>query len=667
MITIIAQNQQSALAIARATENDEMGNRYYYGAKYYITWAIHRMVEITTPRGIASYWFRNQSFPNLPKYLTLSVTTRTSNDGTQLTQEAATQLDTIKSLLAKSDSIIVATAPTQEGELTFRYLYAYLNCTLPYRRAIISELTVKDINRAISFPMDPENFDKWYTAARLRDEADWYIGVNARRALAFAAGRGTYQIGRTSASVLKMIQERNIAIANFEAVTSGHTTIAVKDSDGNIIPMSSIEPNNLTPKSTSEVNILSVEKEEIKVKTPKLYNLVTLQMDAARVFGLSPQRTYDAAVALYFRKLISYPVVAGSTVSKRKYQECRKVLDKMLAYTNYASVAYAQMDVAPGRSVDKTSPMGTHGIVATGVPPLVIKDDLSKVYHLIVKRMYQAFSKDVVINRYNVLAECEGVRYRWTGETYKAKGWHSLFPDTAIKTLATPKFSSGESVELFSVGSCTKKSVAPKGYTDDTLIEELLKVRGSFQSFTIAKDVVHLETVGLIERDPWGIISLTTKGKLLYSIIKDMKIADLSMVVSSDELMRQVMNGKLSRSAFETSIKNLSCDITAEILASAKLYPRMEEDIPCPHCSEGVMKTFGRVAKCDNPGCGHYIFRQFYGVTLSHEELAALINDRKTPEISGFKSWSGKPFKARVIINQAGNPQVVSKNKSENI
>lgn len=667
MITIIAQNQQAALAIARATENDEQGNRYYYGAKYYITWAIHRMVEITTPRGIASYWFRNQSFPNLPKYLTLSVTTRTSNDGTQLTQEAATQLDTIKNLLAKSDSIIVATAPTQDGELTFRYLYAYLNCTLPYRRAIISELTIKGINRAISFPMDPENFDKWYTAARLRDEADWYIGVNARRALAFAAGRGTYQIGRTSASVLKMIQERNIETANFESVTSGHTTIAVKDSEGNIFPMCSIEPNSLTPKSTSEVNILSVEKKEVKVKTPKLFNLVTLQTEAARVFGLSPQRTYDAAVALYYRKLISYPIVAGSTVPQRKYQECRKVLDKMLAYTNYASVACAQMDVAPGRSVDKTSPMGTHGIIATGVPPLVIKDDLSKVYHLIVKRMYQAFSKDAVINRYHVVAECEGVRYEWTGEAYKAKGWHSLFPDTAIKTSANPKFSTSECVELFSAGSCTKKSVAPKRYTNDSLIEELLKVRGAYQSFTIAKDVVHLESVGLIERDAWGVISLTTKGKLLYGIIKDMKIADLSVVLSTDELMRQVMNGKLSRSAFETSIKNLACDITAEILASAKLYPRMEEDIPCPHCSEGVMKTFGRVAKCDNPGCGHYIFRQFYGVTLSHEELAALINDRKTPEISGFKSWSGKPFKARVIINQAGNPQVVSKSKSENI
>ena len=259
------------------------------------------------------------------------------------------------------------------------------------------------------------------------------------------------------------------------------------------------------------------------------------------------------------------------------------MLDKMLAYTNYASVAYAQMDVAPGRSVDKTSPMGTHGIVATGVPPLVIRTTFQRSITSSSSGCIR-LSKDVVINRYNVLAECEGVRYRWTGETYKAKGWHSLFPDTAIKTLATPKFSSGESVELFSVGSCTKKSVAPKGYTDDTLYRRTSEGSWVIPVFTIAKDVVHLETVGLIERDPWGIISLTTKGKLLYSIIRDMKIADLSMVVSSDELMRQVMNGKLSRSAFETSIKNLSCDITAEILASAKLYPRMEEDIPCPHC-----------------------------------------------------------------------------------
>ena len=37
MITIIAQNKISALAIARATANDNEGNRHFYVSKYFIT------------------------------------------------------------------------------------------------------------------------------------------------------------------------------------------------------------------------------------------------------------------------------------------------------------------------------------------------------------------------------------------------------------------------------------------------------------------------------------------------------------------------------------------------------------------------------------------------------------------------------------------------------
>ena len=75
------------------------------------------------------------------------------------------------------------------------------------------------------------------------------------------------------------------------------------------------------------------------------------------------------------------------------------------------------------------------------------------------------------------------------------------------------------------------------------------------------------------------------------------------------------------------------------------------------------MKTFGRVAMCDNPDCGHYIFRQYYGVTLTHEELTSLIKTGSTPTISGFRARSGKSFSAKVILNANGQPQVTSKNK----
>lgn len=665
MITIIAQNKTTALAIARATANDDEGNRHFYGSKYYITWMTPKMVEISTPRGQASYWFRDQSFPHLPKYLTLGVTTRYRPNGESMTPEANAQLDIIKSLLAKSDSIIVAVEPTQEGEMSFHYLYSYLRCTLPYSRAIINDLTMKGLNRAISYTMPAENYDKWYQTARLRDEADWLVGVNARRALAFAAGRGTYRIGRTSASVLKLIADRNLMVKSAEQTSENHTTIAVKDREGNIFSFASIDPNELSPKYTSEVRVVSVEKNEAKVKTPKLYNLITLQMDAARIFGMSPLRTYEAAHRLFGRKLISFPVAAGSTVPQRKYQECRKVLEKMLAYSNYASVAMANLGVAPGRAVDK-SKYGTHGIVATGVPPLVLDDDMSRIYHLIVKRMYQAFSKDAVVIRSHVIAECEGVRYEWKGEAYKTKGWHSLFPDTLKKSQPMPLFTEGEDAEIFSTGSFTTKTLLPEDYTDATLMEDLLAIRGTIHSDGIAKDIVHLEASGLIERDVWGHLSMTTKGRLLYGIIRNMKIADIREVVKVDNMMKEVARNVLSASAYDNQLRQFTRDVTAGILASAKLFPRMEEDIPCPHCSEGVMKTFGRVAMCDNPECGHYVFRQFYGVTLTHEELASLVKTGSTPFIGGFRARSGKTFKAQVIINAAGNTQVVSKNKSEN-
>jgi len=666
MITIIAQNKNMALAIARATANDDEGNRHYYGSKFYITWLGHKPVEISTPRGQASYWFRTASFPNLPKYLTLSVANRTRQDGTSMQPDATAQVDVIKSLLAKSESIIVATYPTIEGEMEFRYLYSYLGCNLPCVRAIVNDLTIKTINSALLRTLPMEKFDKWYNTARYRDEADWFVGVNARRSLAFAAGRGTYQIGRTSASVLKMIADRNAEVKGFVYTESKYTTLVAKDSEGNIVCFRSIEPNSLVPKTTSDVNILAVEKTEEKIRTPKLFNLITLQVEAAKVFGMSPLRTYEAALALYNRKLISFPVAASTTVSQRKYQECRKVLAKRLSLSNFASVAMAGFSSRATRAVDKSSAMGTHGIVATIVPPLVLDDDMSRVYHLIVKRMYQAFSKEAVITRCTVTAECEGTFYRWSGEAYKSKGWHGLFKDTVMDSDTIPTFFPGEMASIFSTGSCTRNSVAPKPYTDATLIEGLLKARGMFQSDSIAKDIVHLETSGLIERDPWGYISLTNKGKLFYSIIKEMKIADISNVVSIDRLTYDTVIGKVSKSAFDNKVKQLASDITAELLASAKLFPRMEEDIPCPHCSTGLLKTFGRVAKCDNPECGHYIFRQYYGVTLDHSELKALAVNGVTPVIHGFRTQSGKTFKGQVVINAAGNPQVTSKSKSIN-
>lgn len=666
MITIIAQNKNMALAIARATGNDEEGKRHFYGDKYFITWTIGKMVEITTPRGQASYWFRNGSFPHMPKYFTLSLTSRSNPDGTPMVHEAAAQVEVIKGLLKQSDSIVVATAPTHRGELIFRYLYSHLGCNIPFARAIVNDLTNKTILRAITQPQSAEKFDNWYRAARLQDEADWLIGVNARRALAFAAGRGTYQVGRTSASVLKLIQQRNNEIASFQSEKSKHTTISVKDSNGEIFTMQSIDECETIPQKDSEVEILDLSSKEVKVHQPKLYNLISLQIDAAEMFGMSPQATYEATLRLYDRKLISYPAIASTTVSYRRYTACRAILERMLKYKNFASVALAGTDFTSGRSVAKEN-LGTQGIIATPVPAFNLDNDMSRVYYLILRRMFQAFSKDAVIVKSSLTAICEGVAYEWHGVSYKSRGWHSLFPETILKTSPIPAFSIGDTPSIFSIGGYTRQTVAPKPFNDAALIKELIGIRGIVHSVGIAKDITHLANNGLTEKDAWGNIYLTDKGRALYGIIKEMKIADIKSVKETDELLHDLLKDKISASAYDKKLKQITRDITAEILASSKLFPKMEEDIPCPMCETGLLKTFGRVAKCDNPECGHYLFRQFYGVTLNHSELKDLAVKGVTPVINGFRAMSGKTFKGRVVINTAGNPQVVSKTKSSNI
>lgn len=159
MITIIAQSQHVALIIARAIGADEEATRYYYNEKYYVTWMTGKMVEISTPRGVASYWFRSQSFPHLPKHLTLSLTTKTLKDGTSLTADAAAQNAAIRSLIAKSGSIIAATEPNSEGELKFRYLYSFLSTDVPFSRAIINELTNSSIWYAITHPVPAKRYE----------------------------------------------------------------------------------------------------------------------------------------------------------------------------------------------------------------------------------------------------------------------------------------------------------------------------------------------------------------------------------------------------------------------------------------------------------------------------------------------------------------------------
>jgi DNA topoisomerase-3 len=54
----------------------------------------------------------------------------------------------------------------------------------------------------------------------------------------------------------------------------------------------------------------------------------------------------------------------------------------------------------------------------------------------------------------------------------------------------------------------------------------------------------------------------------------------------------------------------------------------------------------------DEPGCGFVVWKRVAGRTLTPEVARQLIEERRTREVlSGFRSRGGKPFRARLVLN----------------
>lgn len=126
------------------------------------------------------------------------------------------QLKIINELFNKSNEIIVATDAGREGELIFRYIYEYLNCTKTFDRLWISSLTDQAIREGFKNLKSGNDFDGLYYAAQARSQADWLVGINASQALSITAGNGVYSLGRVQTPTLSLICRRYLDNKNFE-------------------------------------------------------------------------------------------------------------------------------------------------------------------------------------------------------------------------------------------------------------------------------------------------------------------------------------------------------------------------------------------------------------------------------------------------------------------
>ena len=99
-------------------------------------------------------------------------------------------------------------------------------------------------------------------------------------------------------------------------------------------------------------------------------------------------------------------------------------------------------------------------------------------------------------------------------------------------------------------------------------------------------------------------------------------------------------------------------------LDKEKLRPERVELGPCPRCGAETGEIISENSQAygctswksrEETGCGFVIWKRVAGRTLTPEIARQLLEEGKTKEVvSGFRSRAGKPFRARLVLNEEG-------------
>ena len=682
MITILAEKPSVAREIARIVGAMKREEGYFTGNGYHVTWALGHLVQLALPDGYGIKGFRRDSLPVIPERFELIPRQVKTDKGYKADAAAVKQIKVITKLWNESDSIIVATDCAREGELIFRYLYAYTGCTLPFQRLWISSLTDAAIRKGLKELKDGHEYDCLYHAAKARSEADWLVGINGTQALTVAAGRGTYSVGRVQTPTLAMVCKRFWENKRFtpEPVHQLHfSTPSVSVNE--IVKFASVEKwkdkeeaaalyNNV--KTQMCATIVKTEKKEKVENPPLLYDLTTLQKEANTKHGFTAEQTLDLVQKLYEAKLVTYPRTSSRYIPEDVFAEVPLLFDRLSSHSSFAD-KIESMGELNRRSVDASKVTDHHALLVTPNRPLALYKNEQFIYDMIVGRMIEAFSPECVKDTTTVRAECEGVAFETKGCIVRKAGWRSVYGEDREDTVL-PDWKEGDTL---SMNGCTMSSgmTRPKPlHTESTLLAAMEtagregvedeEARQALKDCGIGTPATRAAIIETLLRREYMVrvkksLVPTEKGLALYSIVKGMDIADVEMTGRWESELAEIEKGRTPHEAFLRDIEGYTRKITTELLACDKIFGHKASGCACPKCGTGTMQFYGKVVRCDNPDCALPVFRQIAGRTLTDAEMTGLLAKGKTGVLSGFKSKQGKPFSAAVAFDADFNTKFI--------
>lgn len=654
---------------------------YMEGNGYTVTWGFGHLVGLAMPEVYGFEGFRRENLPIFPERFQL--VPRQIKDGKQYKDDpgAVKQLAVIKGLFDKSESIICATDAGREGELIFRYIYHYLGCNKPFSRLWISSLTDKAIRQGMEGLKNGKEYDNLYRSAKARSEADWLVGINASQALCLSAGRGVFSLGRVQTPTLMMICNRYMENKNFTPqkywqlqVKSGKNNISfVALSTGKYEKKDEAESNLRQIQSSGTLQVTAADRKEVSQEPPLLYDLTTLQKEANVRHSFSADKTLSIAQSLYEKKVMSYPRTGSRYISDDVFDIIPERIRLLASYPCFAAYATAlDGQSLNNRSVNAAKVTDHHALLITENLPGDLSPDERTIYEMVAARMLESFSGKCVMEKTAVTLQVAGVDFSVRGSIIKVPGWRSvlnLSDEDEQENTTLPELQQDDILPINN-GDVLEKQTKPRPlHTESTLLaametaakeleneeeRQAMKEVGIGTPATRAAIIETLFSRDYIRREKKSLVP-TEKGLAVHTIVKDKKIADISMTGSWESALAKIETGETDADTFHRGIEVYAAQITTELLNTTISIASATDGPVCPKCKQGHVLFFNKIAKCSDVDCSLKIFRNICNKQLTDKQITELVTKGKTSVIKGLQGKSGKTFDAALAFDAQFN------------
>ncbi|MGM8212366.1 DNA topoisomerase III [Virgibacillus sp. W0430] len=634
---VLAEKPSVGRDLANVLNCTKKGNGFMEGSKYIVTWALGHLVTLADPEKYDAKYktWRLEDLPMLPKHLQLVVMPKTGK-----------QFATVKQQLNRKDvkEIVIATDAGREGELVARWIIEKSRVNKPIKRLWISSVTNKAIQDGFRNLQSGKKYLPLYASAVARSEADWYVGLNATRALT-TKFNAQLSSGRVQTPTLGMIAAREREIQQFqpqtfyriEAKTQTGVTLTWRDGENNDRIFSKDKATKLYENlKNKEAKIIKIDTTLKKSYAPQLYDLTELQRDANRLFGYSGKETLSLMQKLYEQhKVLTYPRTDSRVLSSDIVSTINDRLDACGVdhYANTARKIRKNVWKLPKSVVNDAQVSDHHAIIPTEEP--VILEDLTskerKIYELVVKRFLAVLSEAHEYERTTIIVSIANEQFTANGNRVIKQGWKAIYKQQINSAndedneQELPKFKKGESLTNLRISLTSGETKPQERFTEGTLLKamenpvrymraeekhlaETINQTGGLGTVATRADIIEKLFHGAYMELRGKYIFITSKGKQLLELVPN-ELRSPALTAEWEQKLSQIAQGKLTKEQFINEMKQYTKQIVQEIKNSDEKFKHDNiTGTKCPKCDKLMLEIknkHGRMLVCQDRSCNH--------------------------------------------------------------